>query len=105
MFVVLRDGSGYVQALLTGKLCQTYEALLLSTESTITLYGVLEAVPEGKEVSWKVEWRSPSIQWSSQAPGGHELICDFWELIALAPPGGIDNVLNEVIYKKSWNQF
>uniref|UniRef100_A0A3B4BIB2 asparagine--tRNA ligase n=1 Tax=Periophthalmus magnuspinnatus TaxID=409849 RepID=A0A3B4BIB2_9GOBI len=29
-----------------------------------------------------------------QAPGGHELHCDFWELIGLSPAGGADNLLN-----------
>lgn len=30
-----------------------------------------------------------------QAPGGHELIVDYWELIGSSPAGGADNVVNE----------
>ena len=31
-----------------------------------------------------------------QAPDGHELLCDYWELINAAPAGGADNLVNEV---------
>ncbi|KNC84404.1 asparaginyl-tRNA synthetase, cytoplasmic [Sphaeroforma arctica JP610] len=77
MFIVLRDGTGFLQCVLTGDLCRVKEAVLLSTETSVTLYGTLNVVPEGKN-----------------APGGHELSVDFWEVLAAAPAGGYDFVIN-----------
>uniref|UniRef100_A0A8C4QSI6 Asparaginyl-tRNA synthetase 1 n=1 Tax=Eptatretus burgeri TaxID=7764 RepID=A0A8C4QSI6_EPTBU len=78
MFVILRDGTGILQCVFNDDLCQCYNSLLLSTESSITVYGTVTPVPDGK-----------------MAPGGHELICDYWEVVGFAPAGGADNLLNE----------
>ncbi|KAH7637067.1 asparagine-trna ligase [Dermatophagoides farinae] len=75
MFIILRDGSGFLQCVLSDLLCQTYDALVLQTESSVAIYGTLLAC--------------------DKAIGGIELKCDYWELIGNAPPGGIDHVLNE----------
>lgn len=78
IFLVLRDGSGFLQSILSGRMCETYDALTLATESAVCLYGTLLPVPEGK-----------------QAPGGHELHVDYWKLVGSAPAGGADSLLNE----------
>ena len=79
MFAVLRDGTGFLQCVFNGEMCQTYDAILLSTEATIGVYGVVKAVPEGKN-----------------APRNCELSVDYWEIVGHSPAGGADNILNEV---------
>lgn len=80
IFIVLRDGTGYLQCVLSGKVAQTYAALTLTLESTVQLHGTLQVVPEGKT-----------------APGGHELVVDYWKVLGAAPGGdeAFTNRLNE----------
>ncbi|KXS20729.1 hypothetical protein M427DRAFT_51707 [Gonapodya prolifera JEL478] len=78
MFIWLRDGTGFLQCVLTGQMCHTYNAVTLQLESTVSLYGTLKEVPAGKT-----------------APGGHELQVDYWELIGAAP-GGDEAITNKI---------
>lgn len=78
IFITLRDGSGYLQCILADELTKTYNALTMTLESTITIYGVIKEVPEG-----------------AKAPGGHELHADYYEVIGKAP-GGEEAITNIV---------
>lgn len=69
-FVVLRDGTGFLQAVLAGDLAKAYQTSTLTLESTVTLYGTISKLPEGKT-----------------APGGVELAVDYYEIVSLAPSG------------------
>jgi asparaginyl-tRNA synthetase len=79
-FVVLRDGTGYLQCVLSGDLAQTYDAITLQLESTIQITGTINALPEGKT-----------------APDGHELTADWWAVVGKAPGGdeAISNMVTE----------
>lgn len=70
LFLVVRDGTGYLQCCFQNQLCSTQEALSLTVESTVTVHGRIVPVPEGKN-----------------APNGHELCADFWSLVSAAPDG------------------
>ena len=96
--MVLRDGTGFLQCVLNDKLvliinlrnirffindfyfiqCHTYDAILLSSEATVCIFGKVSAVPEGK-----------------QAPRNVELSADYWEVVGHSPAGGAESVLNE----------
>jgi len=78
MFLVLRDGSGYLQCVMNGQLCQTLAAVTLATEATVALTGTLLELPDGKT-----------------AEGGHELQVDFWSLVSGSPAGGIEGEINQ----------
>jgi asparaginyl-tRNA synthetase len=78
VFIVLRDGTGYLQCVLSGDLANAYSTSQLTMESTVSISGQLSPLPEGKS-----------------APGGVELAADYYEVIGLAPSGD-ESITNKV---------
>ncbi|EMG47574.1 DED81 Asparagine--tRNA ligase [Candida maltosa Xu316] len=77
-FVTLRDGTGYLQCVLTGDLAKARQTQELTIESTVAIKGVISKLPEGKT-----------------APGGVELKADFYQVVAFAPSGD-DSFTNRI---------
>eukprot|EP00456_Euglypha_rotunda_P082711 TRINITY_DN8151_c0_g1_i7.p1 TRINITY_DN8151_c0_g1~~TRINITY_DN8151_c0_g1_i7.p1 ORF type:complete len:457 (+),score=75.83 TRINITY_DN8151_c0_g1_i7:53-1423(+) len=76
-FLVLRDGTGYpgvLQAVLSGKMAQTFEAVTLHREAAVSVKGKLVA--------------------DARAEGGVELQADYWELVGPSD-GEIENRFND----------
>lgn len=71
LFVVLRDGSGFLQCVFPKELCNEERIEKLTIESTISVYGILKTVLKGKT-----------------APGNVELSVKYWKEIGFAPSGG-----------------
>jgi asparaginyl-tRNA synthetase len=67
-FIVLRDGTGFLQCILTGNLIKTINAVELRRETSICISGKLVKPPSDKIV-----------------PGGFELQSDYWQLIGKSP--------------------
>ncbi|KAF3053060.1 hypothetical protein E8E11_011734 [Didymella keratinophila] len=80
LFITLRDGYGYMQVVLTGKLAETYDALTLTRETSMEIFGELRQVPEG-----------------AHAPNNRELHADFYKIPQTwKAPGGDDAITNRV---------
>lgn len=65
-FIDLRDGTGFAQVVLTGTMCQTYEAATLVREAAICVYGT---------------WVKDEKDRSQGTFPGYELSADYWELV------------------------
>ena len=61
MFVVLRDGTGYIQCILADNLVQCLNGVTLSTEASICVHGVINKLPEGKTVYYISSLSLPSL--------------------------------------------
>ena len=67
IFLVLQDGYGFLQCILTGDLTKTYDALTLTQETSLEVWGEMWEVPPGQH-----------------APNDRELHVDYYEIIGKA---------------------
>ncbi|RWA11939.1 hypothetical protein EKO27_g3181 [Xylaria grammica] len=80
LFVTLRDGYGFMQVVISGKLAKTYEALTLTRETSMEIFGEMRQVPAG-----------------ARAPLDRELHADFYRIPNhWKAAGGEDAITNRV---------
>jgi asparaginyl-tRNA synthetase len=80
LFITLRDGYGQMQVIIAGKLAKTYDALTLTRETSMEIFGELHKVPAG-----------------AHAPLDRELHADFYKIPShWKAAGGEDAITNRV---------
>ncbi|KAI1495716.1 hypothetical protein F5X99DRAFT_402594 [Biscogniauxia marginata] len=80
LFITLRDGYGFMQVVVSGKLAKTYEAITLTRETSMEVYGEMRQVPPG-----------------ARAPLDRELHADFYKIPEhWRAAGGDDAITNRV---------
>ncbi|KAI1109935.1 hypothetical protein F5Y14DRAFT_386726 [Nemania sp. NC0429] len=80
LFVTLRDGYGFMQVVISGKLAKTYEALTLTRETSMEILGEMRQVPAG-----------------ARAPLDRELHADFYKIPThWRAAGGDEAITNRV---------
>jgi asparaginyl-tRNA synthetase len=76
LFITLRDGYGFLQCVLSGKLSKTYDALTLTRETSIEVFGEMCEVPAGAHApdnrELQVDYYRIQPEW--KALGGEEAI-------------------------------
>jgi asparaginyl-tRNA synthetase len=77
-FLTLIDGYGHLQCVLTGNLTKTYDALLFTQGTSLTLYGEMRKVPDGQS-----------------APDNRELHVDYYKVIGRSPSDA-DAITNKI---------
>ena len=70
IFLTLQDGYGFLQCVFTGDLTKTHDALTLTQETAIEIYGEMWEVPQGQ-----------------RAPDDRELHADYYRIIGKAAGG------------------
>ncbi|KAI0103319.1 hypothetical protein GGR51DRAFT_549961 [Nemania sp. FL0031] len=80
LFITLRDGYGFMQVVVSGKLAKTYEALTLTRETSMEILGEMRQVPAG-----------------ARAPLDRELHADFYKIPThWRAAGGDEAITNRV---------
>lgn len=72
MFITLRRGLDLMQCLLSGELTKTYDALTLSRETSMEIYGELWEVPAGLRAPLDRDLHADYFRIIGKAPGGDE---------------------------------
>jgi asparaginyl-tRNA synthetase len=89
IFITLRDGYGFLQVLLSGQLTKTYDAMTLTRETSMEIYGELREPPAG-----------------NHAIDNRELHADFYVIRAgWKAAGGDDAITNRVQAKADPSQL
>ncbi|KAI9836913.1 MAG: hypothetical protein M1837_003230 [Sclerophora amabilis] len=74
VFITLQDGSGELQCVLTGQLIKTYQAMTLTRETTMAIYGEMWEVPPKQHAPDNRELHADYYQIDGVAPGDKEAI-------------------------------